>query len=436
MGRSKGDRPFYIPVWYTATQEERRATPSNTFVRTDGMTIVLADGTTLEDWTGQAFVNNIGMGRPEVAKVLADQATRMSWLGPGEFAEIRLQLTEDLRSLLPKRLSIPFYGIGGSDSIEAAVRAARKVTRRRNVLTFTNGYHGDTMTVESVSGTGMTEYGDPRPWAIHTISPYDAFQATGDWEQASERTLEGIGKTLKRHGPRSFACVLLEPVMGTAGAVPFSKDVSKGLRELCDRHEIKLVADEVITGFGRTGEWWGFPGVGLKPDAVVLAKGLTGGYAPLGAVVFERSWGESLRKTGYPHGLTFGAHPVACAAARETIRILKAERLVERCKSIGRILRKRLEELQGDHPDVVRDVRGAGLLLAIELRAKTRRGKRGDLHPAWERVEPIWTGLRNAGIRVTTNHDGSSLLLCPPFTVTEGHVDRLIDRLDFHLHSV
>jgi adenosylmethionine-8-amino-7-oxononanoate aminotransferase len=400
------------------------------------MTIVLADGTTLEDWTGQAFVNNIGMGRPEVAKVLADQATRMSWLGPGDFAEIRLQLTEDLCSLLPKRLTIPFYGIGGSDSIEAAVRAARKVTRRRKVLAFSDGYHGDTMTVESVSGGGVTEYGDPRPWAVHTTSPYEAFQATGDWDRANERTLEGIRTTLKRHGPRSFACVLVEPVLGVAGAVPLSKDVSKGIRELCDRHDIKLVADEVITGFGRTGEWWGSPGVGLKPDAVVLAKGLTGGYAPLGAVVFERSWGESLRKSGFPHGLTFGAHPVACAAARETLRILKAERLIERCKSMGWRLRKRMEELQESHPEVVRDVRGAGLLLAMELRAKTRRARKEGLHPAWKRVEPVWTGLRNAGIRVTTNNDGSSLLLCPPFTVTEPQADRLVESLDFHLHSI
>ncbi|MGI0150289.1 MAG: aspartate aminotransferase family protein [Thermoplasmata archaeon] len=436
MGRGEAGRPFYIPVWYTATEEERRATPANTFVRTEGMTIVLADGTRLDDWTGQAFVNNIGMGRAEVAKVLADQAMRMSWLGPAEFAEIRLQLTEDLVSLLPRHLTTPFYGIGGSDSIEAAVRAARKVTKRRKVLAFTNGYHGDTMTVESLSGSGVTEYGDPRPWAIHTMSPYDAFQETGDWERASERTLEGIRATLRRHGPRSFACVLVEPVMGAAGAVPFSRDVSKGLRELCDRHDIKLVADEVITGFGRTGAWWGSSSVGLRPDAVVLAKGFTGGYAPLGAVVFERSWGQTLREDGYPHGLTFGAHPVACAAARETIRILKAERLGERCKSMGAILRRRLEELKADHPEVVRDVRGAGLFLAMELRAKTRRPKGGDLHPAWKRVEPIWTGLRNAGIRVTMNNDGSSLLLCPPFTVTEAAMDRLIERLDFHLHSV
>ncbi len=166
---------------------------------------------------------------------------------------------------------------------------------------------------------------------------------------------------------------------------------------------------------------------------MVFAKGLTGGYAPLGSVVFERSWGATLRRTGFPHGFTFGGHPLGCAAARETIRILKTERLVERCGEVGRYLRKKLERLKEEHPTVVRDVRGEGLLQAMELRG---RGKgRDGVHPARGRVERIWDGLRAAGVRLTSNTDGSSLLLCPPFTVTQGQVDRLIDRLDFRLHS-
>ena len=433
MGRKRSGS-FYIPVWYGGTPEERLATPSNTYVRTEGMTIVLADGTTLEDWSGQAFVNNIGMGRPDVAKALADQATRMSWLSPAEFAEVRLALTEDLRSVAPSHLTTPFYSIGGSDSIEAAIRAAWKVTKRRKVLGFVSGYHGDTITVESVSGDGITPYGDLRRWAVHTPSPYESFETLGEWDRAYKACLDGIRRTLTRHGPRSFACMIVEPVMGVAGAVPLSRDLSKGIREICDRYDIKLVADEVITGFGRTGEWFGSPSRGLKPDATVLAKGLTGGYAPLGAVLFEQSWGDALRKTGFPHGLTFGGHPLGCAAAREVIRILKAERLVERCNAIGRILRSKLGDLREDHPTVVRDVRGEGLLVGIELFGERRR-KRGELHPAWERVESLWKGLWNASIRVTTNDDGSSILLCPPFTVTEAQVDRLIERLDVTLRA-
>jgi len=122
MVRGSANDPFYLTVWYGGAPEERRITSRNTYVQTKGMTVTLGDGTKLEDWTGQAFVNNIGMGRADVAKALAKQSLRMSWLTPGEFAEARLTLTKDLLSILPRGLSIPFYGVGGSDSIEAAIR--------------------------------------------------------------------------------------------------------------------------------------------------------------------------------------------------------------------------------------------------------------------------------------------------------------------------
>lgn len=428
LPRRSSKHSFYLTIWYGGTPKERAATPANTYVRTEGMTATLEDGSSYEDWTGQAFVNNIGMGRPDVAKALADQALRMSWLTPAEFAEVRLALTRDLLSILPHGLTIPFYGIGGSDSIEASIRAARKITNRTKVLTFRGAYHGDTMTVENVSGTGLTAYADPRPWAVHTTPPYDFWQREGDWERGYEATLEAMTSTLRRHGPRTFACVIVEPVNTTMGAVPLSRGLARGIRELCDRYDIKLVADEVVTGFGRTGEWLGSGTVGLRPDAMVFAKGFTGGYAPLGAVVFESSWGEKLRRTGFPHGLTFGSHPLGCIAARETIRILKDERLVERSRRMGSCLRKRLEEIREDHEDRVRDVRGHGLLLAMEVRGKGR-ARKGGLHPAWPRVEKVWEGLRKDRIRVTTNNDGSSILLCPPFIVTEAQVDRLAERM-------
>ncbi len=393
------------------------------------MTVTFGDGTTIEDWTGQAYVNNVGMGRPEIAKALADQSLRMSWVSPSDFAETRLALSEDLRSVLPRHLTTPFYGIGGSDTIEAAVRAARKVTGRKNVLTFKQGYHGDTFVTEDLSGIGMTPYGDPRPWSIHVPSPYDTWQTTDDWDLAYEAALDGVKKALKRRGPRSFACVVLEPVMGVGGAVPMAGALAEGLQELRDRYGFKLIADEVVTGFGRTGRWFGSQTVRLAPDAVVLAKGLTGGYAPLGATVFERSWGARLRKEGFNHGLTFGGHPVGCAAARETIRILKAEGLVERSAAVGTHLRRRFEELQEAHAEIVRDVYGAGLLLAMELRSPRKRTKEDRFHPASPRVQKVTEGLRAHGIAVLTNFDGSSIVVCPPFIVTEARVDRLADRL-------
>ena len=485
-------RPFYLPAWYPrrALPEWKTISPHNTFARGEGMTVVLEDGTRFEDWEGQSLVNNIGLGRAEMARVIAEQALRLSWLAPSLFADVRVALARDLQSVLPPGISVPFYGIGGADSIEVAIRAARKVTRRKNILAFTGGFHGDTITTESVSGWGVLEYGDPRPWCVHVPSPHIWFQELGDWDRAYERCLEGVDKALKKHKPRSFACLLVEPVTGVGGGVPLSEGLSKALRELCDQHGIKLIADEVVTGFGRTGEWFGSTAVGLKPDAIVLAKGMTGGYVPLGAVVFEASWGEELRADEWRHGPTFGGHPVACAAARETIRILREERLVERAKSVGAHMRKRLQELWQKHPAVVRDVRGKGLLLGMELRpasgetptkrsellaqeannvraymerrlgdfvreprgtvrqvtstafllardlSAARRGRKYSSHPASGRVWAIFQALENEGMRAWTSGDGSSLMFCPPFIVTEAQVDRLVDRLDFHLREI
>ena len=432
--RKESGDPFYLTTWYTGTREERRATPSNTYVRADGMTVTLEDGTVLEDWTGQVFANNVGFGRPEVAKAMLTQSMRLSWVSPGEFAEPRIALTEELRTILPHGLTVPVFGVGGSDSIEAAVRAARKVTRRSKVLTFTQAYHGDTMIVENLSGYGLTTYGDPRPWAVHTLSPYILWQALDSWGEAYDACLRGIEKALRRHGPRTFAAMIVEPVMCSYGAIPLSRDLARGINELCERYGIKLISDEVVTGFGRTGAWFGAQTVGLKPDAVVLAKGITSGYAPLGAAILETSWGRSLRKTGFPHGLTWAGHPIACAAALATIRILKEERLVERAREMGAYLRERLETLKEERLDLVEDVRGRGLILGVELKGKGR--KKAGAHPAWPRVKAVREGLLNDGIKVTPNSDGSTIILTPPFIVTEEQVDRLAASLGRRLRVI
>lgn len=395
------------------------------------MTVSLADGTTLEDWGGQFYVNNIGTGRSDVARALATQARRMSWVAPSDFVDVRLALTRDLLSVLPRHLTTPHYSVGGSDAMEAAIRAARKVTGRTRVLSFKHSYHGDTMTIENVCGGVLMPYGDRRPWAFHAPSPYDLWEAAGrDWARASDLALEGVERALRRHGPRTFAALIVEPVMAGPGAVALSARLARGLRSLCDRHGIKLVADEVVTGFGRTGRWFGSQTVGLVPDAVVLAKGLTGGYAPLGAAVFERSWGADLRRHGLNHGLTFAGHPVSCAAARATIRILKRERLVERAASLGRRLCAGLETLRDNHPGAIADVRGRGLFLAIQLDPggpfpSLRRSSAAD------RVQRLCAAARAAAhLRLLPTSDGTGLLFAPPFTVRPRQIDRLIAVLD------
>jgi taurine--2-oxoglutarate transaminase len=399
------------------------------------MSVTLADGSVVEDWGGQFYVNNIGTGRAEMARALAAQTRIMSWVSPADFATIRLALTEDLLSVLPDHLTTPHYSVSGSDALEAAIRAARKVTRRTRVLSLTQSYHGDTMTIENVCGGTLMPYGDRRPWAMHAPSPVDLWETAGrEWSRACDLCLEGVDRVLRRHGPRSFAALIVEPVMAGAGAIALSRDLSRGLRARCDRHGIKLIADEVVTGFGRTGRWFGSQTVGLRPDAMVFAKGITGGYAPLGAVVFERSWGSELRRSGLNHGLTFAGHPLGCAAARATIRILKREKLVERCASMGPRLRAGLETLRDRHPGLIADIRGDGLLIAVQFdRIRTAAGGRGASPVPM--VGRLGTAARAAGIHLLLTSDGSGFLFAPPFTVTARQIDRLIAVLDRSLAS-
>lgn len=418
--------PFYLNLWYAGDPAMRRARPSNTVVRARGQSLLHADGTTLTDWCGQYYVNTIGPGRAEVARAMAAQARRLSWVSPSVFADVRLDLTRDLLSILPPRLAIPQYNTGGSDSMESALRAARIVTGRTRVLTLSQSYHGDTMTIENICGSPPTPYADRRPWAIVTPSAYDLWEGAGrDWERASDLALRHAARTLVRRGPRTFAALVVEPVMWTTGAVALTRRLARGLRALCDRYGIKLVADEVVTGFGRTGRWFGCQAVGLRPDALVCAKGISGGYAPLGAVVFERGWGERLRRDGLNHGLTFGGHPIGCAAARATIAILKRERLVRRAATMGRLIKSRLLALQAAHPGAIADVRGTGLLLGVQMEPR-----RGD--PAGR----IVAAARAAGHLLLATADGNGFLLVPPFTVTTRAIDRLTAVLDRALGSL
>jgi taurine--2-oxoglutarate transaminase len=434
LKRAGGD-PFYLNVWYTAEPGLRRPARATTTVRARGLEVVLQDGTVLEDWAGQYYVNNVGTGREEVIRALAGQARRMSWAPPTDFTDVKTALTRDLLGILPRGLTIPHWTVGGSDGIEMAIRAARKTTGRRLVLSFRQSYHGDTMITENVSGGLVMPYGDRRPWAVKTPSPYDLWERSGrDWTLACDAALERAEATLRRRGPGSFAAFVVEPVMSSAGVIPITPDLARGIRGLCDRHGIKVISDEVVNGFGRTGRWFGCQTVGLRPDALVVAKGFTGGYAPLGAVIFERSWGEDLRRTGLNHGLTYAGHPLGCAAARAVIRILIREKLVDRAAERGALLRARLEALKTAHPGRVADVRGAGLLLGLQMEdaRPARSGRRaGAAGPtAAGRVAAVCAGALGKGIRLLSSSDGRSLIFAPPLTVGADRIERLARVLD------
>jgi taurine--2-oxoglutarate transaminase len=309
---------------------------------------------------------------------MSRQSLRLSWVSPSQFADVRLALTRDLRRVLPRHLTTPQYNTGGSDSCESALRAARIVTGRTRVLTLTRAYHGDTMTVENLCPP-ITPYGDHRPWVIQTPGPRDLWEKAGrDWSRASDLALERaeatLGVTDRRLRRRRRGAGDVDDRRRAAGRA-WRADSGPRPLPASSSSPTRWSPGSADRPAGSIGDH------GLVPDAVICAKGLTGGYAPLGAVVFERGWGAHLRRHGLNHGLTFGGHPIGCAAARATLRILERERLVARAAAMGRRLRLGLEALARLHPGRIADVRGAGLPLGLQLElrrpaaALTRRAR-------------------------------------------------------------
>ncbi len=433
MGEDGEEGP-YLPTWYGAEPESRQPSDENTLVAAEGMVVTTAGGQKFFDFGGQVFVNNIGFGRSEVADAMAHQVRALNFLAPSRYADVKLEYARALRSVLPSPLEMSIFGVGGSDAVEGAIRAARQLSNRSLVLSLSASYHGDTMAAEAVSGTSGEALREDYPWAIHVPSVYDFWRTVEDWGECGVRALASLEDTLRKVDGGNVAALLIEPIMGVAGAVVHPPAYLRGLRQLCDQHGILLILDEVITGFGRLGDWFGAQALGLRPDMMVLAKGITGGYAPLGAVALRRDHGEELRQRGFPYGLTFAGHPVSCAAALKVLEIIKREGLVERCRRRGLHAKRLLQELATVNPSI-RDVRGEGLLLGIELRAPRGAPLAGGDSAAWPIVQAAMKLLRQRGYIVGCSNDGSTLLLCPPFTVEEEDLRGLAEALGHVLRA-
>ncbi|MFZ9250630.1 MAG: aminotransferase class III-fold pyridoxal phosphate-dependent enzyme, partial [Candidatus Nanopelagicaceae bacterium] len=272
-------------------------------------------------------------------------------------------------SLAAKHHNKVFFTNGGADGNENAIRMARLFTGRHKVLSFYRSYHGNTSA--AISATG-----DPRRWPnefayghIHFFGPYQyrsAFWSNSE-EEECQRALEHLENTIIFEGPKTIAAILIESVVGTAGVLMPPKGYLEGVRALCDKYGIVWIADEVMSGFGRTGKWFAYQHSEANPDLIVFAKGVNSGYVPLGGVVISEPISKSFDDRVFPGGLTYSGHPLACAAAVATIDVMKEERIVEHAAQIGeRVIGPALRELQKKHK-VIGEVRGQGVFWALDL---------------------------------------------------------------------
>jgi taurine--2-oxoglutarate transaminase len=322
------------------------------------------------DFASQLMNLNIGHQHPKLVAAIKEQADRLCVVSPSLAAESRAQAARLIAERAGGRFRMVFFVNGGAEAVENATRMARLHTGRHKVLSAYRSYHGAT--------TGaITLTGDPRRWGsepampgvVHFMGPYpyrSSFYSKDEAEEC-ERALAHLEEVLTFEGPTNVAAILLETVVGTNGILVPPDGYLAGVRELCDRHGIVMVCDEVMSGFGRCGEWFAFQRWGVEPDLIAFAKGVNSGYVPLGGVVISGAIAETFRDRPYPGGLTYSGHPLACAAAVASITAFEEEGLIERSRWLGEtVLGPGLRGLAERHPSVG-DVRGVGCFWAIEL---------------------------------------------------------------------
>jgi taurine---2-oxoglutarate transaminase len=313
---------------------------------------------------------NLGHQHPALVEAIQRQAATLCTVAPPFANDVRGEAARLIAEAAPGDLSHVFFTNGGTEANEHAVRMARLATGRHKVLSTYRSYHG--ATTASISLTG-----DPRRWPnetgtsgiVHFFGPYpyrSPFYADSA-EQEGERALAHLEEVFTLEGPHTIAAVVLETVVGTNGILVPPEGYLAGVRALCDRHGVMLICDEVMSGFGRCGEWFAVDRWNVVPDLITFAKGVNSGYVPLGGVLLGEKIYEAFADRAYPGGLTYSGHPLACAAAVATMHVMRDENINERVRRLGEeVVRPRLEKIRDRHPSVG-DVRGLGLFWAIEL---------------------------------------------------------------------
>jgi taurine--2-oxoglutarate transaminase len=344
----------------------------------DPLPIASAEGSHFTDYSGKRYLDfssqlvnvNIGYQHPRLVAAIQEQAARLTTISPAFANDARSEAARLIAELAPGDLDRVFFTNGGAEANENAIRMARLHTGRHKVLAAYRSYHG--ATAGSIALTG-----DPRRWPsepgmpgiVRYWGPYpyrSAFHATSEQEEC-ERALQHLRDLLMVEGAHTVAAIILETVVGTNGILVPPDGYLQGVRELCDEFGIVMIADEVMAGFGRCGEWFAVDHWGVTPDLITFAKGVNSGYVPLGGVVISERVARTFDEKPYPGGLTYSGHPLACASAVASITIFKEEGIIEHARALGEdVIGPGLRELAERHPSVG-DVRGLGVFWAVEL---------------------------------------------------------------------
>ena len=394
--------------------------------RAEGVYIYTPEGERILDFNSQLMSVNIGHGDRRVIDAITAQASRLQYVQPAFVTEIRARLGAKLAEILPGDMDKVFFTLGGAEAVENAIRLARLYTGRHKILARYRSYHGATL-------GSMTLTGDPRRWANEPgIVGVVRYPDTHRWGEKEPRpvaeSLQGLEDVIQYEGPHTIAAVFLETIVGTNGILIPPDGYLQGVRELCDRHGILMVADEVMAGFGRTGRWFAVDHWGVVPDLMTMAKGLTSSYLPLGGVAMRQHIAEAFESKMYHGGLTYSSHPVSLAAALATIGVYEEDGLIERSARLGGVMRGHHEALAAKHPSVGAH-RNLGLFGILDLvRSRDPFVPLTAFNGSSDEMKAIAKFLRQNHVYTMTPNN--SIHTNPPLCITEEQLAEGFDVID------
>lgn len=391
-------------------------------VRGEGIYFWDADGKRYIDMNSQLMCVNIGHGDKRVIEAIKRQADELVYAGPGMATPVRARFGRMLAELTPGDLNHFFFTLGGAEANENAIRIARMVTGRQKIMARYRSYHGATTGAISLTG-------DPRRWAnepglpgvVRFFDPYkyrSHLYRDGDSDESfTQRCLEQLEETIAYEGPHTIAAIFLETVTGTNGLIVPPDGYLQGVRAICDRHGILLVADEVMCGLGRTGRWFAVDHWNVVPDMISMAKGLTSAYLPLGAVAMSDRIASYFDRNVFYGGLTYNAHPMSIAAAEACLQVMIDDDMVGHTQRMGHVLADLHQQMKDKHPSVG-DVRSIGLFGVLELvRNRATREPMAPFNGTSPEMQKLGGYLREQGMYAFVNWN--NLFTNPPLCIAE-----------------
>jgi taurine--2-oxoglutarate transaminase len=394
--------------------------------RSRGVHFWTPEGKRYIDLNSQLMCVNAGHGEPRIVRAIQEQAETLAYANPFMATEVRARLGAKLASIAPGDIDVFFFTNGGAEANENAIRLARLATGRHKILARYRSYHGAT-------AGSITLTGDPRRWAsepgmsgvVHVLDPYHGIER--GWDSAAE-ALAMLEEVVQLEGPHTIAAFILEPVTGTNGILVPPDGYLQGVRDLCTRHGILMICDEVMSGFGRTGEWFAVDHWRVVPDLLTMAKGLTSAYVQLGAVGMRRGVADHFKDKVYHGGLTYNSHPLACAAALAAIQVYEDDQLVEQARRMGGVMAEWMRQMQVRHPSVGA-VRSIGLFGIFELvRNRETREPLAPFNGTSDEMKALSRFFREEGLYTFVRWN--TFFTNPPLCISEAELREAFDIID------